>query len=150
LDVVPVMCVEDETCPADVHAVSERAAGVRIDSYPLFIIEGAGRGRCIDEGRCAPGQARAAEGALADGHRVGRCGAIEAKTGVVGMALAVERYGGIAAGVVDASCQALNAGNQSPKMARVRADTTPGQATIIGEVGSRVRITQSAAGCPRD
>src|SRR6185437_6171553 len=87
LDIRTGLRLEDEARPRDVHAIAEWTRGIGVHRDPFLVIEGAGR-----------------------------AGAIESEACIVDVAPAVESDGRITARIVDATREALHAGNQSSEM----------------------------------
>src|SRR5439155_13858552 len=102
-------------------------------------------GGLVDARGGAPGELPAAERAAADRDRVRRRRAVEAEAGVVDVSLAVERDGRIAARVVLAADQVLDAGDQRADVAGIGRVAAPGLAAVVREVRPRVGVPERAA-----
>src|SRR6185437_4752940 len=147
LDIRTGLRLEDEARPRDVHAIAEWTRGIGVHRDPFLVIEGAGRSRLIDECRRSPAQrAGTIEGPAVYGDRTGRAGAIESEACIVDVAPAVESDGRITARIVDATREALHAGNQSSEMLGISGHTAPVLTSIVREVCARITVPERAAG----
>ena len=156
LDVAAVVRVEEEARPSDINPILEGTANVVVDGNPLFVVEGRGRGRWIDERRRTPSQVAAnVEGAFINCYRVRRAGPVKAETGVKDVALAVECDRGIAARVVLAADEALDTRNEGSDLAPVGsryvagvrvAIAAPGAAAVVAVVCTRIGVAERTAG----
>jgi|GEM_PF-6299548 len=80
-----------------------------------------------------------------------RCaGPVEPQPGVVHLAAAVEGHRRVAARVVGAARQVLDARDEGAQVSRVRRGTAPSGTAVVGEIGARVPVTQRAARRPGD
>ncbi len=86
---------------------------MRIGGDPLLVIKGCRRGRRVDERRWAPRQVAATtESPPVHGHGIGWRGAVEAKSCIVNITAAIEGQRGLPAGIVGATGQVCDAGDQ--------------------------------------
>src|SRR5207244_1143151 len=94
----------------------------------------------------APAQVAASvERAPIHGDGIRRRGAVEAETGVVDTAAAVEGERRVATGVVDATGEPRDSRDERPLVRRVGRHAAPGRAAVVREVGARVTVTERAA-----
>ena len=145
------MRVEQETRPRDVDAVAERARRVVVDRDPLLVVQRRRRGGRVDERRRRPAEVpRAVERPAVHGDGVRRARAVEAEPRIEDMALGVPRDRRVAARVVRAAREVLDARDERAEVVRVGGGAAPGAAAVVREVRPRIGVAKRAARRPAD